>query len=148
VAKLAIALSPPVCLYRSIREAFLLLTDPAERALAQAQIAQAVRIAKLIKTTADDINEHPSDYVVFSKEIGFALGEFAGMWFTKETVDKSAQDFGENIGSIVGQVAFEIILQIIIELTTAGAGNVARAGAAVGKGTRFEPQVSAITKRL
>lgn len=148
LVKLAPALSFPVIIYKTSREAFLLLTDSTHLELRKRQTTEAARIVQLIKQTAEDINVHPGDYVALGKDVGRTLGEFAGLYITAETVGKPAQELGEAIGSVVGQVAFEIVLQIVLDLGTAGAGNAARAVAMLGNGTRGSARLAALSRRL
>jgi hypothetical protein len=146
--ELSLNLSPIAISFKAVNEAFFLLTDAAHRELRKRQIAEAQAIASAAKATIEDIGRNPGDYIVLSKEIGEALGRTAGRWFTKDFLQKSAMDIGEIIGWIVGQILFEIILQIVIELTTAGVGNAARGGLAVGEGARGGSRVASMIDAL
>jgi hypothetical protein len=146
--QLGISLSPTAMASKALNEAFFLLTDSAHRELRKRQIEQARRIAAATKATIEDIARNPEDYIVLSRDIGDAVGRSAGTWFREDFLKKSATEIGEIIGSIVGQVLFEIILQIVIELTTAGVGNAARGGLAVGEGARGGSRVAQLVEYL
>jgi hypothetical protein len=137
IFKLAVALSslsPAAISTRLGQEAFMLLSSAAHRELRKRQIAQAQAIADAVEDTIADIALHPDDYRMFSSDVGIALGQVAGTWFTNYLLQKSAREIGETMGSVVGLVLFEIIIQILLAVFTEGAGNAARAGMGVGEG--------------
>jgi hypothetical protein len=146
--QLALSLQPSAIAAKVVTESFFLLTDAAHRELRKRQIDQAQKIAVAAKATIEDINRNPGDYLVLSREIGESLGRSAGKWVTEDFLKKSAVEIGEIVGSIVGQVLFEIILQVVIELTTAGVGNAARGGLAVGEGARGGSRVAEMIEYL
>jgi hypothetical protein len=146
--QLAVSFIPPVMVAGALTEGIFMLTDPARFALRKRQIKAATRIAAAAKMTIEDIGRNPGDYLDLSREMGTELGRSAGSWFREDFLQKSAIEIGEIVGLVVGQVAFEIILAVVLELTTAGIGEGARAGIAVGQGAKGGSRFAQLVERL
>jgi hypothetical protein len=136
------------------QEPLLLLTDAAHRELRSYQYKEAKAVVKITEYFANDVITHPKDYLMLSFEIGAALGQSAGTWFTNDFSQRSASQIGETLGGVIGQVLFEIFIWAITSGIAAAAraagegAKAARAGLAIGEGAEGGGRIAGLVRRL